>query len=55
VAKAITRGYHLAALPGGRARVAADWLVDAVAGRQLVQFGFVSETAVRLGDADRIT
>lgn len=55
VAKAITRGYHLAALPGGRARVAADWLFDAVAGRPLVQFGFVSETAVRLGDADRIT
>jgi NADH dehydrogenase len=55
VAKVITRGYHLAAMPAGRSRVAADWLVDAVAGRQLVQFGFVSEAAVRLGDADRIT
>jgi NADH dehydrogenase len=54
VAKLITRGYHLAALPAGRSRVVADWLVDAVAGRQLVQFGFVSESAVRLADADRI-
>ena len=54
VAKAITRGYHLMALPSGRARVAADWLIDAVAGPPLVQFGLVSEAAVRLGDADRI-
>jgi NADH dehydrogenase len=54
VAKAITRGYHLAALPAGRSRVALDWLVDSLAGRPLVQFGFVSETAVRLADADRI-
>jgi NADH dehydrogenase len=54
VAKAITRGYHLAALPDGRSRVVADWLVDAVAGRQLAQFGFMSESAVRLPDADRI-
>jgi len=54
VAKAITRGYHLMALPSGRARVAADWLIDALAGPPLVQFGLVSEAAVRLGDADRI-
>jgi NADH dehydrogenase len=53
-AKAITRGYHLAAMPAGRSRVALDWVLDALAGRQLVQFGFVSETAVRLADADRI-
>ncbi|WP_308259456.1 NAD(P)/FAD-dependent oxidoreductase [Pseudonocardia sp. H11422] len=54
VAKAITRGYHLVALPAGRSRVAMDWLVDVWAERPLVQFGLVSETAVRLGDADRI-
>lgn len=54
VAKAIARGHHLVALPAGRARVAADWLIDAVAGPPLVQFGLVSEAAVRLGDADRI-
>jgi NADH dehydrogenase len=53
-AKAVTRGYHLAAMPAGRSRVALDWLLDALAGRQLVQFGFVSESAVRLADADRI-
>jgi NADH dehydrogenase len=54
VAKAITRGYHLVALPAGRLRVAMDWLADALTERPLVQFGFVSETAIRLADADRI-
>jgi NADH dehydrogenase len=54
VAKAITRGYHLAALPAGRARVALDWVADTFAERPLVQFGLVSETAVRLADAERI-
>jgi hypothetical protein len=34
--------------------VAADWLIDAVAGPPLVQFGLVSEAAVRLDDANRI-
>jgi hypothetical protein len=28
-AKAVTRGYHLLALPGNRTRTAADWLLDA--------------------------
>jgi len=28
-AKAVTRGYHLAVIPANRARVAADWLLDA--------------------------
>ena len=31
-----------------------DWLGDAVAGRQVVQFGLVSETAVRFAAADGI-
>jgi NADH dehydrogenase len=53
VAKAITRGYHLAAMPGGRFRVALDWAADLWTERPLVQFGLVSETAVRLADADR--
>jgi NADH dehydrogenase len=53
-AKAITRGYHLAALPAGRVRVALDWVAGICAKRPLVQFGLVSETAVRLADADRI-
>ncbi|MEU3524674.1 FAD-dependent oxidoreductase [Streptomyces sp. NPDC038707] len=38
-AGAVARGYHLAALPGNRVRVAADWLLDAVLPRQGVQLG----------------
>jgi NADH dehydrogenase len=38
-AGAVTRGHHLAALPGNRVRVAADWLLDAVLPRQSVQLG----------------
>ena len=49
-----TRTVVLVALPAGRVGVAADWLIDALAGPPLVQFGLVSEAAVRLGDADRI-
>ncbi|NMH99892.1 NAD(P)/FAD-dependent oxidoreductase [Pseudonocardia sp. K10HN5] len=54
LAKSITRGYHLAALPTGRSRVVLDWFADVVAGRQIVQFGLVSESAVRLAEVDRI-
>ncbi|MFD0822413.1 NAD(P)/FAD-dependent oxidoreductase, partial [Micromonospora zhanjiangensis] len=32
-AKAVTRGYHLFAMPGNRARVGADWLLDATTRR----------------------
>ncbi|MYS48111.1 FAD-dependent oxidoreductase, partial [Streptomyces sp. SID5998] len=38
-AGAVTRGYHLAAMPGNRVRVAADWLLNAVLPRQAVQLG----------------
>lgn len=38
-AKAVTRGYHLAELPANKIRVAADWLLDAVLPRQVVQLG----------------
>jgi NADH:ubiquinone reductase (H+-translocating) len=41
VAKAVTRGYHLMAMPGNRVRTAADWLLDTVLGRQSVQLGLV--------------
>lgn len=47
-AKAVTRGYHLMAMPGNRLRVAADWLVDAVQRRQSVQLGMVRSPAVPL-------
>ncbi|MFE0254022.1 FAD-dependent oxidoreductase [Streptomyces sp. NPDC059010] len=50
-AGAVTRGYHLAAMPGNRIRVAADWLLDAVLPRQAVQLGLVRSWAVPLDTA----
>ncbi|GGZ67236.1 FAD-dependent oxidoreductase [Streptomyces echinoruber] len=47
----VTRGYHLAAMPGNRVRVAADWLLDAVLGRQAVQLGLVRSWSVPLDTA----
>ncbi|MFD7241755.1 FAD-dependent oxidoreductase [Streptomyces massasporeus] len=47
-AGAVTRGYHLAAMPGNRVRVAADWLLDAVLPRQAVQLGLVRSWSVPL-------
>jgi NADH:ubiquinone reductase (H+-translocating) len=49
VAKAVTRGYHLAVIPANRVRVAADWLLDALLPRQTVQLGLVRGPAVPLG------
>lgn len=40
-ARVVTRGYHLAAMPGNRVRTAADWLLDWALGRQSVQLGLV--------------
>ncbi|MEU0785601.1 NAD(P)/FAD-dependent oxidoreductase [Streptomyces sp. NPDC006173] len=48
LAGAVTRGYHLAAMPANRARVAADWLLDAVLPRQSVQLGLVRAWSVPL-------
>ncbi|MFC4031012.1 NAD(P)/FAD-dependent oxidoreductase [Streptomyces polygonati] len=50
-AGAVTRGYHLMAMPGNRVRVAADWLLDAVLPRQAVQLGIVRSYAVPLDTA----
>ncbi|MER7054393.1 MULTISPECIES: FAD-dependent oxidoreductase [unclassified Streptomyces] len=47
----VTRGYHLAAMPGNRVRVAADWLLDAVLPRQAVQLGLVRSWSVPLESA----
>ncbi|MFF5308696.1 NAD(P)/FAD-dependent oxidoreductase [Streptomyces massasporeus] len=47
-AGAVTRAYHLAAMPGNRVRVAADWLLDAVLPRQAVQLGLVRSWSVPL-------
>ncbi|MFE7765292.1 NAD(P)/FAD-dependent oxidoreductase [Streptomyces sp. NPDC057438] len=51
VAGAVARGYHLAAMPGNRVRVAADWLLDAVLPRQGVQLGLVRSWSVPLDTA----
>lgn len=40
-ARVVTRGYHLAAMPGNRIRTAVDWILDATLGRQSVQLGLV--------------
>jgi NADH:ubiquinone reductase (H+-translocating) len=47
-AKAVTRGYHLLAMPANRTRIATDWALDAVFSRQLVQLGLVRSGAVPL-------
>ncbi|GGN87464.1 hypothetical protein GCM10011579_080220 [Streptomyces albiflavescens] len=51
LAGAVTRGYHLAAMPGNRIRVASDWLLDAVLPRQAVQLGLVRSWSVPLDTA----
>lgn len=48
VAKVVTRGYHLLAMPGNRLRVSADWFVDMVQRRQAVQLGLVPGSIVPL-------
>ncbi|OLT48734.1 NADH dehydrogenase [Saccharomonospora sp. CUA-673] len=50
-AKTVTRGYHLAAMPANRLRVAVDWALDAVATRPRVQLGLVRSGAVPLDTA----
>ncbi|WP_156722164.1 NAD(P)/FAD-dependent oxidoreductase [Streptomyces apocyni] len=51
LAGVVTRGYHLAAMPGNRVRVAADWLLDALLPRQAVQLGLVRSGSVPLDTA----
>lgn len=51
LAGAVTRGYHLAAMPDNRVRVATDWLLDAVLPRQTVQLGLVRSWSVPLESA----
>jgi len=51
-ALAVTRGYHLAALPANRARTAAAWLFAATGGRPDTQLGLVPGTAVPLDTSD---
>ena len=51
VAKAVTRGYHLASTPGNRIRIALDWATDAVLRREIVQLGLVGSSAIPLDTA----
>ena len=50
-AKAVTRGYHLTAIPANKIRIAADWLLDAVLSRQMVQLGLLADRDPGLGPA----
>ena len=50
-AAVVTRGYHLMAMPGNRARILIDWVVDALFGRQTVQLGLVRSGDVPLEEA----
>lgn len=50
-AKVATRGYHLPSLPGNRIRTTADWTLDAVLPRQIVQVGLVRSPLVPLETA----
>ena len=47
-AKAVTRGYHLLAMPGNRLHTAVDWVLDAALPRQRVQLGLVRAPSVPL-------
>ena len=47
-AKAITRGYHLLALPGNRTRTAVDWAINTVMPPRAVQLGLIGADRVRL-------
>ncbi|NUU24329.1 MAG: NAD(P)/FAD-dependent oxidoreductase [Streptomycetaceae bacterium] len=51
-AQAITRGYHLMALPGfrSRARVGAGWAMHAVAGDDFIRLGFLAGRTGSLSD-----
>ena len=52
-AKAVTRSYHLLAMPDNRLRTAVDWVLDAVLPRQRVQLGLVRASAVPLDSSSR--
>ncbi len=49
-AKAVTRGYHLLAIPSNRVRIATDWLLDLLLPRQTLSLGVVRSGAVPLAE-----
>jgi NADH dehydrogenase len=48
VASVVTRGYHLFAMSGNRARVATDWAVNTVTAPELTSLGAISAKEVPL-------
>jgi NADH:ubiquinone reductase (H+-translocating) len=52
VASAVTRGYHLSAMSGNRARVLTDWVLNAATPPETTSFGVISAESVPL-DVDR--
>ena len=51
LARAVTTGYHLYAMPGNRLRTAVEWALDRVLSRQRVQLGLVRPESVPLDTA----
>ena len=51
-ANAVTRGYHLVSMSGNRARVLADWTLNAVTPPEATSFGVISPESVPL-DVDK--
>jgi NADH:quinone reductase (non-electrogenic) len=51
-ANAVTRGYHLSAMPGNRMRVLADWALNATTPAEATSFGVISAESVPL-DPDK--
>ena len=47
-ANAVTRGYHLDAMPGNRMRVLADWSLNAITPPEATSFGAISAESVPL-------
>jgi NADH dehydrogenase len=56
VAKVVTKGYHLYAVPAtaNRLRILADWAINAVSRPVPVQLGLVPPTAARLAAAEHL-
>ncbi|WP_433064627.1 NAD(P)/FAD-dependent oxidoreductase [Dactylosporangium sp. CS-033363] len=48
LARAVTRGYHLTALPSNRLRTMADWLFTATTSRPGISLGLVDKNAIPL-------
>jgi NADH:ubiquinone reductase (H+-translocating) len=48
LASAVTRGYHLSAMSGNRARVLADWILNTATPAETTSFGVISAAAVPL-------